>query len=235
MSNESIDSIAERLTEAVAGRIRRSLRSGAYIERTWGTVYGLTRNSDGAYECEVLLAGDYISAEGTAYGFTTTSGMVPAVGDTVLVERDDVHHERRVVDIVSQSAYHKLEIDFGAGRLLLGDGTTAPSVFMSAGAASPTQFADNKNDYAGDPNSSIWRLSSNASRDLTGIVAHVGMSVDLVNVGSNNIVLKHESSSSAVANRILTPSAGDLTLAAAKSAHLWYDSASSRWRVLSNT
>jgi hypothetical protein len=246
-AKETVDNIASRITDAVVSRVRRSLRSGAFVERTWGQVYGLSRRSDGLMEASVLLAGDAIDGEGLSYGFVVTNSILPKVGDTVEVERDEERGERRIIDIISQSAYHKLEIDLGNGYIAFGDGTTEPSLFLSlvsgqlqigqaaiGAAATLSQFTANQNDLAGDATKSVWRVSSDISRDLTGIVARVGMFVDLINIGNYDIVLKHESPSSAAANRILVPNAVDLTLTPNKAARLWYDVLSARWRVLSS-
>lgn len=104
---------------------------------------------------------------------------------------------------------------------------------LASGVVTPAQFTSNKNDFDAGTVFKFLRLSSDASRDLTGIVAYTedGGEVILVNVGSNNIVLKHQSASSSVQNRFLCTTGADITLSANQQAHLWYDSTTSRWRV----
>lgn len=51
------------------------------------------------------------------------------------------------------------------------------------------------------------------------------------NVGAQNIVLAHQSGSSAAANRMISPTAVNITLATNDSARLYYDSTDLRWRI----
>lgn len=102
----------------------------------------------------------------------------------------------------------------------------------------PAQITTQQNDY--DPTSSsvadTWRLSTDASRVITGIAARtVHHRLRLVNIGSNNVVLRDESLSSAsnALNRIITGTAQDVVLNADEWADLEYDGTSSRWRVVS--
>jgi len=251
-AKETVDNVASRITDAVIGRVRRSLRSGAFVERTWGQVYGLSRRTDGRLEASVLLAGDTPDNEGSAYGFATVNGILPAVGDTVEVERDDEHNERRIIDVIGQSAYHKLEVDLGNGRLAFGDGTIIPSLFLaesdgrlktdgfisgvylSGGAATLPMFTANQDDLAGDASKSMWRIASDTSRNVTGIVAQDGMFVDLINVGNFPVALRHEDSASSAVNRIFIPGATNLTISSGGVVRLWYDIVSARWRVISS-
>lgn len=102
---------------------------------------------------------------------------------------------------------------------------------------SVSQITSSKDDYAptyvGYEHSAttVLRLDSDASRDITGIAhKYDGQVLFLVNVGSNNIVLKDESASSTAANRFALN--GDITLAPDNSAMLWYDGTSNRWRCM---
>lgn len=103
---------------------------------------------------------------------------------------------------------------------------------LSNVVATPTQIGANQNDYAigtGD----IFRISSDAARTITGIVAGTsGATILLVNVGSFAITLSHQSSSSTAANRIIVPWAGDCVIPASGAVSLYYDGTTSRWRVL---
>lgn len=99
--------------------------------------------------------------------------------------------------------------------------------------ASPAQLTADQNDYAigtGD----IFRVSASAARNITGVVAGTsGQAVLLVNVGTFAITLKHQSTSSAAANRLVVPWAGDYVMAAnGGAALLVYDATDSRWRVV---
>lgn len=98
---------------------------------------------------------------------------------------------------------------------------------------SPSQLSADQNDYT-LPAADIVRLDASAARNVTGFAAGTsGQAVLLVNVGSHAITIKHQSTSSTAANRVVVPWAGDCVLdASGGSAVLVYDSTTSRWRVL---
>lgn len=120
-----------------------------------------------------------------------------------------------------------------------GGGSAVASINASGAYASPcrtpSQLTANVNNY--DPASGAghyrtYRLSSNASRTITGMVsAPDGTEVRFINVGTNNIVLAHQSASSTAANRFLNAGAVDITLAADEAAGAVYDATTQRWRV----
>lgn len=102
-------------------------------------------------------------------------------------------------------------------------------------AISPAQITANTNDYAptGYNQNYVLRLNTDASRDLTGIVAGKAGELKLIiNVGSFDIVLKDESASSTAANRFALNA--DITISPDETAQIWYDATSSRWRVIQN-
>ena len=114
------------------------------------------------------------------------------------------------------------------GQMNLGGG------LILSGDQSPAQITANTNNYApaNFDTTSILRLSTDASRDLTGIAGGSdGRVLTIMNVGSNPLVLKNDVTSTA-ANRFLL--GADLTLAANQSLMLVYDSSSSRWRPMSS-
>lgn len=97
----------------------------------------------------------------------------------------------------------------------------------------PAQITADQNDYAPGV-ARIYRLSSDASRTITGLVAGVnGEGRQVINVGGNNIVLAHESASSTAANRFLTSTGANVTVAPNEAVGLMYDGTDSRWRVFS--
>lgn len=98
---------------------------------------------------------------------------------------------------------------------------------------SPAQLVANTNDWAptGFSTASVIRLTTDASRDLTGIAGGSdGRRILLINVGTFPLIMKHESASSTAANRLLMRNGLDDDLAAGGAIQLWYDSTSSRWR-----
>lgn len=119
-------------------------------------------------------------------------------------------------------------------RITADQGFTGPVAFQSA--LTPAQITANQNDYSptGHATANVLRLSSDASRDITGLAGGAaGRAVILVNVGAQPIVLKSASSSSTAANRFAL--SGDYTLAADTAAWLLYDATSSRWRLVTTS
>lgn len=117
------------------------------------------------------------------------------------------------------------------------NGLAVSGATRHSGAAviTPTQLAANTDNWnpTGLSTARILRASSDASRNLTGIVAQTaGTVLSIVNVGAQNIVLKHEVTSTA-ANRFNLPGATDLTLGTLEAVEFYYDSTVSRWLLLS--
>lgn len=111
-------------------------------------------------------------------------------------------------------------------------GTLTNAVRLT-GILSPAQITGNQNDY--NPTSldstSICRLSSDASRNITGMAGGIaGRTIFVHNVGAQDIVLKDETTSSATNRFALT---ADLTLSPDSVAILQYDGTTGRWRAVS--
>ncbi len=100
------------------------------------------------------------------------------------------------------------------------------------------QITANQNNYV-LPNGGegpYRRFSSDASRNITGFVLaysafHDGEIELLVNVGSFDIVLKHQDAASTAANRFLCSTGADITLTPNQAADFIYDGTISRWRI----
>lgn len=119
----------------------------------------------------------------------------------------------------------------GTGRFAALSGLLALSRFENS------QITANQNNWAIGTDSTVQLISSDASRDVTGIVPASVSDSDstgvqpvliLLNVGTQNIVLKDESASSTAENRFALKA--DITLAGDGGAILIYDSDNSRWR-----
>ncbi len=119
-----------------------------------------------------------------------------------------------------------------AGSLTIGQ------TFGLGGILSPSQITSNQTDYGptGYGNASIFRLSTDASRTINSLFAPTASTrryIQICNVGSNDLVLKHDDGATGTAaQRILCPGSVDLTIKANGSVSLVYDTTSSRWRVL---
>ncbi|MGL5097515.1 MAG: hypothetical protein ACRDD1_18150 [Planctomycetia bacterium] len=96
----------------------------------------------------------------------------------------------------------------------------------------PAQIASDQNNYAPGV-ARFYRLSSDAPRTITGFaIGQVdGQEFEAWNVGSNPIVLAHESASSTASNRMICTGGANITLAANEIALARYDATTSRFRV----
>lgn len=115
-------------------------------------------------------------------------------------------------------------IDQATGNLAL------PRALALGGAITPPAITANQNDYSptGLPAAAVVRMSSDASRSITGLTGGGdGRLLVLRNVGSFDLMLKDASASSAAANRFALGL--DLTLRAGQACQLQYDATLSRW------
>jgi hypothetical protein len=109
-----------------------------------------------------------------------------------------------------------------------------PEGLTLSGSSTLAQITANQNDYAISTAAAVARLSSDASRNITGIAAGTtGRIFMLVNVGAFDIVLKNQDINSTIANRF--DFGADVTLSAKKSALIEYDATDSRWKMVANT
>ncbi len=98
----------------------------------------------------------------------------------------------------------------------------------------PAQLVANTDNWnpTGLETASVIRASTDASRNLTGLVAPSDdRLMILANIGAFDLVLVHDATSTA-ANRFYCPSDTDVTLTENAWTWLLYDLASARWRVL---
>ena len=112
-------------------------------------------------------------------------------------------------------------------------GWTPATLALSTGATTPATLTADTNNYApaGFATASELRLSTDASRNLTGITGGtIGRLIFVHNVGAFNLVLKDEDAASTAANRFALPA--DLTLLPDTAAIFQYDNTSLRWRLL---
>lgn len=100
-------------------------------------------------------------------------------------------------------------------------------------ANTPAQITSNQDNYDPGDASYFQRWSSDASRNVTGLTFAISTKVSgqihrIWNVGSFNIVLVNDATSTA-ANRFLTSTGADITLATKECADVQYDATQSRW------
>ncbi|HKZ96211.1 MAG TPA: DUF2793 domain-containing protein [Hyphomicrobiaceae bacterium] len=124
-----------------------------------------------------------------------------------------------------------LAVDPATGAVGVPTELEGRAAFRLSGDLSPAQITANQNDYnpSALAGAAVLRLSSDASRNITGLAGGAdGRILVVVNTGASNIVLVDASSSSAAANRFAI--GADITLGGNQGALLLYDSTSARWR-----
>jgi hypothetical protein len=134
-----------------------------------------------------------------------------------------------------RSAQPGVVVPAGQARLVRHNGTDIVPVYASElfepDVISPAQLTANTDNYnpTGLATARTLRLSTDASRNLTGIVPPgPGAVRRILNVGAQDLVLINDATSTA-ANRFLL--GANVTLGADEGCDLWYDTASSRWRM----
>lgn len=98
-------------------------------------------------------------------------------------------------------------------------------------AFSPAQITAAKNNY--DPGEgALLRLSTDAPRNITGFSGGTdGRRLMIINVGAQNIVLTHQDAASLAANRILSQTGANVTMAGDAIQEIIYDAVTLRWRI----
>jgi len=97
----------------------------------------------------------------------------------------------------------------------------------------PAQITSDQNNYAPGGVSYFLRLSTDASRQITGLSMSqvTGEVHEIWNVGAQDIVIVHQSASSTAANRFLNASAANYTITPEQGVKIIYDGTTQRWRV----
>jgi hypothetical protein len=122
----------------------------------------------------------------------------------------------------------------------MGGTTIIASPIMSVnttqyGVSTQSTLLADANNYSLATNGYIQRWSGSAARNVTGLSMQLpvvnGQTHLIVNVGTFDINLIHESTSSSAANRFLNTNGLDFVLSPNNQATIWYDSISNRWRV----
>jgi hypothetical protein len=115
-------------------------------------------------------------------------------------------------------------------------GVQGPQIWLPT---TPAALVGNVNDYNPSPGLStfsVLRIDGGAAdRTITGLVPANNSQIAIIeNIGTtNNLTLAHQSVSSAAANRFIGVVNFDVVIPVASTAILWYDSTTTRWRVLS--
>lgn len=109
---------------------------------------------------------------------------------------------------------------------------TSPAV-----ATTSTSLSAIQNDWEWSLGKSAIRLSApSGGATITGLAfGTTGRQVRLINVGSYNLTLSHQSTLSSANNRIICPTSDNVLVTPDNSALLEYDGGSTRWRVVSQS
>jgi hypothetical protein len=121
----------------------------------------------------------------------------------------------------------------GTAELVVSTTTVSAPRRLAFPAATPTTLSVNTDNY--DPGDATFiRLSASpAAVNITGFANGTdGRQLQVFNVGGFNITLVHESTASLLANRITSPSAGNIVIPANNSQILVYDGTTARWRPM---
>lgn len=120
-------------------------------------------------------------------------------------------------------------LTIGANKSFINPGST------NLVPTTPSQITSDQNDY--NPGiASIFRISSDAARNITGIASSAGRQGQLViftNIGSFDITFVNESASSTASNRITSSTGADIVVAPNGSLTIYWDNVSMRWRDVS--
>lgn len=156
----------------------------------------------------------------TGYG-TAASKNVPVSGDasaTQVVLGDDT----RLTDSRDPTSH--------ASDHQVGGGDAVNPVCVS-----PSSLSTSQNDWAPGAADVVY-VTTSADINITGVSSTSipdGHAMLIMNIGSNKITLKHQSTSSTAANRFKSSTGGDVVLYAdGGSAMCMYHAAASRWRIL---
>lgn len=202
--------VAAQLTAAITAPPTNPRKDIVHIDATTGAV-GIATGTEAASPSDPA-----VPAGKVAVGRINCTAGMTAIANSMI---DDLRN-LQLVGLGSAAKKNTTDNwDFGGSFALSGD-------------ISPSQITANQNDYnpTGLSSASVLRLSTDASRNITGLASVAdGRVILLHNIGSNPIVLKDESASSTAANRFALNS--DVTVNADQVVWLHYDSTSSRWRI----
>ena len=203
-----------------------------FYKNAAGSIVSLTANSG------LNAKLDALTFNGSTTTFNLTSGsaaVTPANVNCLLISLNGVIQEPGVSftlsgsQITFSSAPASTDVFFGihlTGGAVGGGGSAGGDTVINT----PAQITANQNNYA-LPSADIVRLSSDATRVITGFQADAGAVVTLYNVGSFDIRIDHEDAASTAANRVTSATGADVVISPNDSITLAYDNVSSRWRT----
>ena len=172
-------------------------------------------------------------------GRAATGAAISVDGGTGVIDTVNALDDQGTPTMTRALDVHDPSANIRVGELH-SSGQSVTAINVTAGATalidlhgetiSPTQLTGNQNNYDPSRTADVWRLSSDASRTITGIAGPwSSRQVTISNVGSFNIVLANQSVSSTDVYRIVTGTGADVTVAPSEVVTLVYDSTTQRW------
>lgn len=191
--------------------------------------------ADASVETQGWAAADHVHDVRTAAP-STPIGATTAEGSSAALLRADAAFRLGIVgskgDILISNGTNPVALAVGADALqLVADATEASGLRWGPVVVTPAQITANVNDYA-PGRANVYRLSSDAARNVTGLVAGTaGELREVWNVGGFNITLTHQDVLSVVGNRFLSTTGAAVVVAPDGIVTIRYDTATARWRL----
>jgi hypothetical protein len=172
-----------------------------------------------------LGAADWIEIGSASVTFAAVKSALAAADSTIDVNGQSIDS----VDALGATSVTASTVD--AESDLVAAGTVEIT-----GIGTPSQITSDQTDYAPAQMTGVAavRISSDAARAIRSMGAQAAGAVRaLVNVGSYTITLKHDyTSGTTAAMRFALSGAADVDIPAGAAVLCWYDTTSSRWRVV---
>lgn len=157
--------------------------------------------------------------------YNNNSNVIPFVNETVkhFVDTGNrVQYGSQIRELSTGITYKQLRKESEAGN----------NIWVEFDNLYFETLDSDKNDF--NPSlAEYWRLNCTTPRTITGIAAGTsGRRIVIMNVGTNPITLAYQNNASATTNRIFSPTLADYVLDPYYTVTLYYDTDSSRWRIL---
>ena len=176
-----------------------------------------------------LTVGDQLLLTEAAGNHVATPTIALGDGDSGWYESADDTVQHVIAGVA------KMSLTASGATYVSATNLTNQGGYVNSGLVSPAQITSNQTDYAaGLGNVRFVRLSSDASRTIFSFSGGAAYQEwILVNVGAQNIVLAHDDGATGTAAlRMLCPGSVNYTLGPNESVMMWYDSGSSRYRIM---
>jgi len=211
-----------------------------YEDGSGNRVYGRLTNSGGLGGTWTLTYYSRVAGVETAYSFSGSNDVSlyyqelfhplesarPVYSQQFFVPSDNATADILDASLTQSGKVNIVQQTFGGEKNF--DGGIATERQDVASAATIAAFSSAK---------SFARITGATPTDLQGIAAPANSTnkrLIIYNASSADLTVSHEDAGASAANRILTPEAADMTIAAGTSIEFIYDDAQSRWIVVSS-